>query len=307
MKTIILNNGVEMPVVGFGTYDLPKDRITEIIDFAYKAGYRKFDTASYYNNEIELGKAFKELGIKREELFIQTKLSAKHLYLNQYYWGNYKRFLNIRSFRSIDAEIETSFRRLGVDYIDMFLVHYPWHIFLKMYRHLEKYLKAGKIRAIGVCSFLPPHIQYLIDQGATVPALSQIEFSPLNRQTMIIEYCHQMNVRPEAMSTFSHFRNSAPRMEIMKNPVLLRIAEAHGKSVPQIVNRWIIDQGISILPKSKNPNHIQENIDIFDIELSDKEREMINGLNQGKFLNYNPRHAYRGMPRSYRDPEWFDL
>lgn len=306
MKTIILNNGVEMPVAGFGTYDLPKDRITEIIDSAYKAGYRKFDTAPKYKNEAELGMAFKELGIKREELFIQTKLNAEHLYFNRYRW-RLGRFLNIRSFRSIDAEIESSFRRLGVDYIDMFLVHYPWHIFVKMYRHLEKYLKAGKIRAIGVCSFLPPHIQYLIDQGATVPALSQIEFSPLNRQTAHIDFCQRFDIRPEAISTFSHFRSSVPRMEILKNPVLMDIAATHGKTVNQIVNRWIIDQGINILSKSKNPNHIQENIDVFDIELSDKEREMINGLNQGKFLNYNPRHAYRGMPRSYRDPEWFDL
>ena len=303
-KSVTLNNGVEMPIVGFGTAFLPKERLDSIINCAIESGYRRFDTASKYNNEKELGAIFKKSGIPREELFISTKLNRRNLYFNDYRAGR-TRFLNIRNFRSIDSEIEASFRNLQVDYIDLMLIHWPWNNSVQLWRALEKFYKQGRIRAIGVCSFLPPHLEYLMDNVEIMPMLNQFEISPLNSQKQLLDFCFSNNIQPEAMSTFSHFRSNQPRLEILQNPTLVRIAESYNKTVAQVVNRWLVQQGISIVPKSKSDIHIKENIDLFDFELSEENMSVIDAMDQGNFLNYNPTSEWRWLPKRYRDFHWF--
>ncbi|MBD5355814.1 MAG: aldo/keto reductase [Bacteroides sp.] len=304
MKYVTLNNGVEMPLVGFGTAYLPKGKITNIIGNAYEVGFRKFDTAIAYNNEKEIGDAFNKLGIKREDIFLQTKIGMPSLYYGTFHYGR-KRILNVRKLHSIAYEIESSMRRLGTDYIDMFLLHWPDPKFEKLYRELEKFYNSGKIRAIGVCSFLPPHFEWLKKNTRIPPTLNQFEISPLNSQKRLIQYCKDHEIQPEAMSTFSHFKSSVPRVEIFSNPLLVEIADKHKVSVPQVVNRWLLQQHISIVPKSQNPAHIAENIDLFAFHLNDDEMQTIDSLDKGKFLNYNPCVATYSVPKDMKDNIWF--
>lgn len=305
MNYVTLNNGVEMPLVGLGTAFLPKDRLAEIVSCAIHAGYRRFDTASMYDNEKELGIVFKSLGVSREELFISTKLHCKNLYFNNYRSGPRARFLNIRNFRSISSEIEKSFKNLQVDYIDLMMIHWPWSNCVELWRSLEKFYLEGKIRALGVCSFLPPHLNYLIERVDVKPTLNQIEISPLNTQKELIEICRVNGIQTEAMSTFSHFRSNEPRLEILQSPLLTNISGRYGKTVAQIVNRWLVQQEISIVPKSKSAVHIKDNINIFDFSISEEDMKNIDSMDQGKFLNYNPTSEGYWLPKKYRDCHWF--
>ena len=304
MKYYTLNNGVEMPAIGLGTFLLPNERMSEIIGEAYRLGYRKFDTAYKYGNERVIAKALKDNGIKREDVFITTKISGDDLYLWRYFCR--KSFLNIRNFTTIKRSILKSFRELQTDYVDLFLIHMAFPNFLKQYEELDKLYHEGRIRAIGVSSFRPPHIQALKEVSDTVPVVNQFEISPLNTQKKLIAYCHEHNIIPEAMSTFSHWRSWEPRKEIVENENIVAMAEKRSKSPVQIVCKWMVDQGISIIPKTDNPKRLAENINILDIELSDEERKTIDAMDVGQFLNYNPYIALKNLPKKYRDWKGFE-
>lgn len=299
MEYITLNNGVQIPKVGLGTFLIPEDKIDETIGAAYDMGYRLFDTAWRYRNEGLIAKALKHHNIKREDVFITTKVNADALYYFGYWYGKHS-VLNVRSFKTVSKAIEESFEHLGTDYIDLFLVHWPWPIYRKMYEVLTSFYKAGRIRAIGVCSCLPPHLEALKEVSDVVPAVNQFEISPLNTQKQLIQYCQNRGISVEAMSTFSHFRSNTPRMEIIENETIKTIAEAHGKTIPQVVLRWLIQQNIIVIPKTWNKNHLKENISLFDFELTPDEVKIIDSLDKGKFLNYNPYTAFKGLPRKYR-------
>lgn len=298
-KTVVLNNGVEMPRVGFGTAYLPNDKIPEIIRHAFDAGFRKFDTAARYGNEKYIGEAIRRLDCPREQLFIQSKLYVPNFYYGRYIMGKYG-FLNLRNFRSVEKEVEASLERLGVEYIDMFLIHWPYRNFPDFYRKLAQLIDKGKIRSVGVCSCLIPHLEWLAEECEIIPAINQFEISPLNTQKELIKYCQDKGIVPEAMSTFSHHRSNAPRLEILENSKLQEIARCHNKSVAQVVNRWLIQQGITIVPKSKTPEHIRENFQLFDFSLNDEEMAIIDSLDQGKFINYDPTGMKYGMPKKFR-------
>lgn len=304
MKYIKLNNGVEMPQLGLGTFLIPEEKMTETIGRAYDLGYRQFDTAWRYHNETQLAKALKDNCIKRESVFITTKVNADGLYLSDYKYG-LRRFWNIRNGKSIKQIIQESFNNLQTDYIDLFLIHWPWPMSQKMWKELSSLYKEGRIRAIGVSNFLQPHLEALADTSDIVPAVNQFEISPLNTNKALIQYCQERDIAVEAMSTFSHYRSIEPRMEIIQNPVLLEIAVKHRKSVVQIVLRWMQQQNIIMIPKTWNPNFLKENISIFDFELTSEEIETIDSLNKGLFLNYNPLSAQEGLPRKYRNWEGF--
>ena len=249
MEYLTLNNGIEMPKVGLGTFLIPKENITKVIGEAYDMGYRQFDTAWRYHNEREIAKALKANSISREDIFITTKVNADALYYFGYKYGKRSLF-NIRSFRPVRKAIEESFEHLGTDYIDLFLVHWPWPIYRKMYKELTSLYYEGRIRAIGVCSCLPPHLEALKDVSDVIPAVNQFEISPLNTQKQLIKYCQERGICVEAMSTFSHFRSNEPRKEIIESEIIKPIAEKYGKSIPQIVLRWLIQQDIAIIPKT---------------------------------------------------------
>lgn len=296
--TITLNNGVVMPQLGLGTFLIPNSELSRTIGEAYRLGYRQFDTAWRYHNEREIAQALKENGIKREEVFITTKLNADALFFKRYHGGPL-RFLNVR-IRTIRQAIEMSFKNLGFDYVDLFLVHTPWPMYPAMYEALTDYYKQGRIRAIGVSSFLPPMIESLKEVSDVIPAINQFEISPLNTQKNLIQWCQSRNIAVQAMSTFSHFRSNEPRLEILNNPILQKIATHHNKSVVQIVLRWLIQQNIVIIPKTWYFAHLKENIDILDFSLSAEEMEVVNKLDKGKFLNYNPYGLICNVPKKYQ-------
>lgn len=299
MNTIKLNNGIEMPQIGLGTFLIPQEEISRTIGRAYELGYRQFDTAWRYRNEGAIAQALKDNGIKREDVFITTKVNADALYYFKYWYGKHRIF-NVRNFKSIRCAVEESFEHLGTDYIDLFLVHWPWPMYLKMYEVLTDLYKQGRIRAIGVCSCLPPHLEALKSVSDVVPAVNQFEISPLNTQKQLIKYCQERGIAVEAMSTFSHFRSNTPRREVTENPVIKEIAETKGKSVVQVVLRWLLQQDIILIPKTWVGEHLQENINILDFELSPEEMARIDALDQGKFLNYNPYSILHTLPKKYR-------
>lgn len=295
---ITLNNGVSMPQVGLGTFLIPNGKVVETIGEAYAIGYRQFDTAWRYHNEKEIGIALKKYRIPRDHVFITTKVNADALYYKRYHGGPL-RFFNIR-IKSIRKAVEESFRNLGLDYIDLFLVHTPWPMYPEMYEVLTDFYHQGRIRAIGVSSFLPPMIESLKEVSDVIPAVNQFEISPLNTQKPLIEWCQSKGIAVEAMSTFSHFRSNESRPEIMENPELKDIAQTHGKSVVQVVLRWLLQQNIVVIPKTWNIEHLKENFNILDFKLSDEEIDQINAMDKGKFLNYNPYSLLVNVPKKYR-------
>lgn len=305
MNSIKLNNGIEIPQIGLGTFLIPQEEISHTIGRAYELGYRQFDTAWRYRNEGAIAQALKDNGIKREDVFITTKVNADALYYFGYKYGKHSIF-NVRNFKSIRRAVEESFEHLGTDYIDLFLVHWPWPMFLKMYEVLTELYKAGRIRAIGVCSFLPPHLEALKTVSDVVPAVNQFEISPLNTQKQLIQYCQERGIAVEAMSTFSHFRSNTPRKEITENPVIKKIAIAKGKSVVQIVLRWLYQQNIIMIPKTWIDEHLKENISILDFELTPEEMTTIDSLDQGKFLNYNPYSVLFTLPKKFNTWKGFN-
>lgn len=222
----------------------------------------------------------------------------------QYKYGR-RSILNIPNGRTIKDVIQESFDNLGTDYVDLFLIHYPYPNADKMWRALEELYKAGRIRAIGVSNFLQPHIDALAEISDIVPAVNQFEISPLNTQKELIKYCHEKGIAPQAMSTFSHFRSVEPRKEIVESDVLLPIAAKYNKSVVQVVLRWMQQQGIIMIPKTWYTPHLEENISIFDFELTDEEMKAVDSLDGGQFLNYNPFGQQQGFFRRVRNREEF--
>ncbi len=304
MQIIKLNNGVEMPQLGLGTFLIPNELMTETIGHAFNLGYRQFDTAWRYHNERYIARALTENGIKREDVFITTKISADGLYNSDYKYGLH-RFFNIRNGKTIEDIVQESFDNLQTEYIDLFLIHWPWPMTPKMWKVLSSKYREGRIRAIGVSNFLQQHLEALADVSDIIPALNQFEISPLNTQKSLIRYCQERGIAVEAMSTFSHYRSVEPRNEIIEHPLLQRIAVRHRKSVVQIVLRWMVQQGIIVIPKTWNLDYLKENISIFDFSLDPEEMDQIDSLDRGLFLNYNPLSAQEGLRRKYRKWEGF--
>lgn len=312
MNYLKLNNGVEMPQVGLGTYLIPDQELEKTIATTIDLGYRKFDTALRYQNEAGIAKALKKHGVNRKDVFITTKISIDAFFRGGYQWN---KKINLWNFKTIKHVIQESFDNLDTDYIDLFLIHssFPIPFAQRMYKGLTKFYKEGKIRAIGVCSCLPPHFNAFEDVSDVIPAVHQFEISPLNTQKSLIKWCQDRDITVESMSTFSHFRSNEPRLEILENPLLTRIAQLHQKSVVQIVLRWLLQQGISIIPKTWNEKYLAENIDLFDFELSSDEMALIDCLNRGRFLNYNPYLTFKKpyaswgrLPKKYRDWKGFE-
>lgn len=314
MNYVKLNNGIEMPQLGFGTYLIPVEKLEQTLIRAYDMGYRQFDTAWKYNNEADIASSFKKHGVKREDVFITTKLSVYALY-GRYEYGP-RRIFNRRNGVTIEQAVQQSFDNLDTDYIDLFLIHAPFREFIAMWKVLERFYKQGRIRAIGVSNFLQPHIEYLCEVCEIVPAVNQIEISPLNAQIEYSEWLQTRGIAVEAQSTFSHTRSVEPRKEIIEDPRIVEIAKTHGKSSVQVVLRWLVQRGIICIPKTWHEPHMRENISIFDFELSPKEMDTVAALDRGKFLNYNNFNAQRMLPKKYRDwegfknpdnyPDWFN-
>lgn len=210
--------------------------------------------------------------------------------------------MNIGNFRSVKDVVQESFDNLQTDYIDLFLIHWPYPMDLsqKMYAELTRLYKEGRIRAIGVCSSLPNHFEAFAEVSDVLPAVNQFEISPLNTQKQLIKWNQDRGVVVEAMSTFSHFRSNEPRKEILENEMILSLATKYSKSAAQIILRWLVQQNIIVIPKTWDITHLHENIDIFNFELSQEDMSKIDSLDRGRFLNYDPYATWNLMQKRFR-------
>ena len=261
MDYITLNNGIKMPLLGYGTYQTPS-RITErCVADALKIGYRSIDTAQCYGNEREVGLACRKSGIARSELFITTKLWACRGYQD--------------TLRSIDG----SLKELNLDYIDLLLIHEPTGDVFEIYRAMESAYKDGKLRAIGVSNFLEPRYLDLINHCKIVPAVNQVETHVFRQQKKLRELELQIGTKHESWSPLACGRN-----DIFRNPTLLEIAAHHGKTVAQIALRYLTQQGIIVIPKSTHIERIKENFESLEFDLTADEMQEIERLEIGKSL-----------------------
>ncbi|MCL1602807.1 aldo/keto reductase [Succinatimonas hippei] len=265
MKNVRLNNGVMMPAVGFGVYQIPVDETEEIVNKALEVGYRMFDTASAYFNEEQVGKAIASSAIKREELFITTKL-----------W--------VQDYEYEDAlkAFDLSLHKLGLDYIDLYLLHKPYGNYYAAWRALEKLYKEGLIRAIGITSFSNERLLDLCLHNEVKPALNQIETNPFFQQHSANAFLKSEGIQHEAWAPFAEGKN-----DIFNNEVLKRIAENHHKSVGSVILRWLNQRNIVVIPKTVRKERMIENFNIFDFTLSDDEMQAIAALNTGSSPIYD--------------------
>ena len=265
MKNVRLNNGVMMPAVGFGVYQIPVDETEEIVNKALEVEYRMFDTASAYFNEEQVGKAIASSAIKREELFITTKL-----------W--------VQDYEYEDAlkAFDLSLHKLGLDYIDLYLLHKPYGNYYAAWRALEKLYKEGLIRAIGITSFSNERLLDLCLHNEVKPALNQIETNPFFQQHSANAFLKSEGIQHEAWAPFAEGKN-----DIFNNEVLKRIAENHHKSVGSVILRWLNQRNIVVIPKTVRKERMIENFNIFDFTLSDDEMQAIAALNTGSSPIYD--------------------
>ncbi|MCL2499610.1 MAG: aldo/keto reductase [Defluviitaleaceae bacterium] len=263
MKYAILNNGIIMPLLGFGVYGLAEGpQCTDTVRYAIEAGYRSIDTASGYDNEASVGQAIRESGVPRDDIFLTTKL------------GN-----GDQRSGNVQEAFDISLSRLGLDYVDLYIIHWPCAgYYEKAWLALERIYKSGKARAVGVSNFHPHHIEDIKKAWTITPALNQVEMHPFLTQKPLITFCRENNIAPQAWSPLGGNRPLQER--IFANEAIKRLAEKYGKSPAQIVLRWNIELGVITIPKSANPSRIKENFDIFDFELTAEEVADIDALNR---------------------------
>ena len=259
MQTVTLNNGVQMPILGFGVYQIPAEQTEQAVTDALAAGYRHIDTAAAYGNEEAVGRAIKSSGIPRDELFVTTKL-----WVSDAGEDNAKR------------AFETSLQRLGLDHLDLYLIHQPFGDYYSSWRAMQDLHRQGVIKAIGVSNFHPDRLVDLIDHNEITPAVNQIETHPYFQRTADQELMRERGVQIESWGPFAEGRNN-----LFTDPTLSEIGAAHGKSVAQVVLRWLIQRDVVVIPKSVRPERMAENFDVFDFTLTDDEMTRIAGMDTG--------------------------
>lgn len=260
MKTIQLNNGIEIPILGFGVFQIPAEETEQAVIDAIQAGYRHIDTAQSYMNEAEVGSGIKNSGAAREDLFITTKIWIENV-----------------SYDGVLKSFQGSLDRLGLDYVDLLLIHQPYNDVYGAWRAMEELQKEGKIRAIGVSNFSVDRAVDLSVFNETTPAINQIEINPFNQQTEVIEALKAEGIVPEAWAPFAEGKNN-----IFQNEVFSEIGKKYNKSVAQVIVRWLVEQEIVVLAKSTKPERMAENIDVFGFSLSDEDKAAITTLNIGE-------------------------
>lgn len=257
---IMLSSGYEMPVIGLGTYSLHGDVCVNAILAAVKLGYRKFDTASFYGNEEEVGEAIRTCGVPREELFVCTKL-----YPNQ--------------FADAENAIEESLRKLNIGYVDLMLLHHPGAHDVEAYKAMEKSVKAGKIRSVGVSNYYIKEMTDFLSKVSIKPVLVQNEIHPYYQEKEVVKFMHENGIIIEGWYPLGGRGYTAA---MLGNETIGRIAKTHGKSPAQVILRWDLQNGVVIIPGSSNPNHQKENISLFDFELLPEEMAEINALDRNE-------------------------
>ena len=265
MKNIKLNNDVEMPVLGYGVYQIEAGKTEECVTNALKTGYRLIDTAASYKNEEGVGRALKNSGISRKDLFITTKL-----------------WVQDTGYEATKKAFDKSLSRLGLEYLDLYLIHQPYGDYYGSWRAMEELLKEGRVRAIGVSNFYPDRLIDLIIHNEITPAVNQVETNPYFQQINAHKIMKEYNVQIESWGPFAEGKN-----DMFKNELLAEIGAKYNKSIAQIVLHWLIERDVIVIPKSVSPERMAENFNIFDFKLSQSDMERIAGMDIGKSQFFN--------------------
>ncbi|MER7998302.1 aldo/keto reductase [Streptomyces sp. NPDC095613] len=268
VPALTLNNGVKIPQLGFGVWQVPDDEATPVVATALEAGYRSIDTAAAYGNERGTGRALAASGIAREDLFVTTKLQNSDQGHDS-------------TLRAFDASLD----RLGLDYVDLYLIHWPMPSlgrYVDTYKAFEKIYSDGRAKAIGVSNFLPEHLDRLADESAVVPVLNQIELHPQLQQAESRAFHAERSILTEAWSPLGQGKG------LLEVPTVVAIARKHGRTPAQAVLRWHLQLGNVVIPKSVTPSRIRENIDVFDFELDADDLAALAALDEGKRLGPDP-------------------
>jgi 2,5-diketo-D-gluconate reductase A len=268
MKTVALNNGRKMPILGFGVFQMadPAECERSIVD-AIETGYRLIDTAASYGNEEAVGKAIKPCGVPRQELFVTTKL-----------------WVSDAGYEKAKRAFDRSLKRLGLDYLDLYLIHQPYGDVYGAWRAMEELYREGRAKAIGVSNFHPDRVIDLILHNEVPPAVNQVETHPFHQQVETQEFLRENNVQIESWGPFAEGKN-----DIFENEVLKSIGGKYGKTVAQVILRWLTQRGVVAIPKSVRKDRMAEDFDIFDFELGGEDMDAIRALETGKSLFFDHR------------------
>ena len=269
MEFVTLNNGVKMPMLGYGVYQVDPAECERCVLDAISVGYRSIDTAQAYNNEEGVGAAIAKCGVPREELFITTKV-----------------WISNAGYEKAKASIAESLRKLGTDYIDLLLIHQPFNDYYGTYRAMEEAYKEGKVRAIGVSNFYPDRLIDLCQFVEVTPAMNQVETHVSQQQTKAHEIMEKYNVQHQSWGPFAEGRN-----DFFSNPVLNEIGKKYGKSAAQVALRFLLQSDVVVIPKSTHKERMIQNFEVFDFTLSDEDMDAIRKLDQGEslfFSHYDP-------------------
>jgi 2,5-diketo-D-gluconate reductase A len=266
-QLVTLNNGVRMPILGFGVFQVPDEQTEQVVTDALEAGYRSIDTAASYGNEEAVGRAIAASGIPREQLFITTKLWIQHTGKD-----------------TARREFDQSLRKLGLDYLDLYLIHQPLGDYYSSWHALQELYGEGLIKAIGVSNFYPDRLVDLITHNEITPAVNQVETHPFFQRTTDQQVMREHGVQIESWGPFAEGKN-----DLFTHPVLTEIGAAHGKSVAQVVLRWLIQREVVVIPKSVRPDRMAQNLDVFDFELTDQQMTRIAALDTGASLFFDHR------------------
>src|SRR5215213_11627664 len=268
MKNVVLNNGVEMPILGFGVFQIPDaEECERSVSKALQAGYRLIDTAAAYMNEEAVGRAIRRSGVAREEVFVTTKL-----------------WVSDAGYESAKEAFDRSLQRLRLDYLDLYLIHQPYGDVYGSWRAMEELYREGRIRAIGVSNFHPDRLMDLIVHNEVTPAVNQVETHPFHQQFEAQQFMRENNVQIESWGPFAEGRNN-----IFRNELLLSVAGKYDKSVAQVILRWLIQREVVVITKSVRKERIVENFRIFDFELSPEDMEAIDTLDTKQSLFFDHR------------------
>ncbi|WP_326758972.1 aldo/keto reductase [Streptomyces phaeochromogenes] len=267
MQTVTLNNGVEMPILGFGVFQIAPDQTEQAVADALAAGYRMIDTAAAYGNEESVGRAIAASGIPREELFVTTKL-----------------WVQDTGEENTERAFETSLGKLGLDHLDLYLIHQPYGDVHGSWRAMENLNREGRVKAIGVSNFHPDRLVDLIDHNEITPAVNQIETHPFFQRTADQELMRERGVQIESWGGFAEGKNN-----LFTHPVLSGIADQLGRSVAQVVLRWLVQREVVAIPKSVRAERMKENLDVFDFELTDDQMAAVATLDTGSSLFFDHR------------------